>query len=458
MSRYDVVIYGASGFTGACVVEHLVKSELFEGFSFAVAGSDEEKLHELLKNVSQKTEKDVSNASVIVARLDDATSLNAMARQAKVIVNTEGPYRLYGEAVVKAAVENGASHVDISGEPAWIEEMQMKYGEKAKEEGVYVVSACGWDSIPADLGVNFLKKNFNGDLNHVESIIEFHTGPSGYAVNFGTYQTLVRGLVRTIKEDVAGVRKEIMPEPIQKGVEQLPKRSIVSRIDEKELGGFAVVFPGADRSVVDRSQYYDATVRNVRPIHMQTYIRLSTRFYAYLTSLSMIVITSELFAYLVAMWAVLMSTKFYGYLIGAWIMTLSFVIQNPITGFVFKQCPYQCRYNWTDIRRPTAQQMAEASFVYWFFGYGYKETLPVYQQHEGKPNRKVVATCKGPESDHIATSGCVLSAALSLLKNRDHMPQTGGVYTSAAAFGETQIYDYLASFGITYQLESEYDL
>ncbi|VDM67672.1 unnamed protein product [Strongylus vulgaris] len=104
-----------------------------------------------------------------------------MASKTKVIINAVGPYRLYGEPVVKAAVENGANHVDISGEPAYLEKMQMIYGEKAKEKGVYIVGACGWDSIPCDLGVNFLKEKFEGDLNHVETFVQMVSGPASVA-------------------------------------------------------------------------------------------------------------------------------------------------------------------------------------------------------------------------------------------------------------------------------------
>ncbi|KAF1752547.1 hypothetical protein GCK72_019102 [Caenorhabditis remanei] len=426
MSRYDVVVYGASGFTGAYVVEYLVNSEQFEGLSFAVAGRSEKKLREVLRNVSQKTGKDVSGAAVIVADSADENTLNQMARQAKVVINAVGPYRLYGEAVVKAAVENGANHVDISGEPAWIEKMQQKYGAEAKKQGVYVVSACGWDSIPADLGVNFLKKNFNGDLNHVESFVQLVTGPSGYSFNAGTYQTLILGLNGAATDKLGAVRKEIMPEKIVRGTVKVPKRPTLWEIKEKELGGVAVPFPGADKSIINRSQYYDATVRHTRPIHMETYIRLSS--------------------------------QFYGYLIGLWIMFLSIFVKYPFTRRILQKYPDQCSFYMFKNSGPSAEQMAEASFVYWFFGYGYKEVLPVDQQHEGKPNRKVVATCKGPDAGYIATSGCVLSSALALIRDKDSLPKEGGVYTTAAAFGDSKIYDYLASFGITYQLESEYDL
>lgn len=306
-------------------------------------------------------------------------------------MNFSFQYRLYGEAVVKAAIENGASHVDISGEPAWIEKMQAKYGEEAKKQGVYVVSACGWDSIPADLGVNFLKKNFNGDLNHVESFVQLLTGPSGYSFNAGTYQTLILGLSGAATDKLGAIRKQIMPEKIVKGAVKVPKRPTLWEIKEKELGGVAVPFPGADKSIINRSQYYDATVRHARPIHMETYIRLSG--------------------------------KIWGYLIGLWIMFLSVFVKYPFTRRILQQYPDQCSFYMFKNSGPSKQQVAEASFTYWFFGYGYKQTLPADQQHEGRPDRKVVATCKGPDAGYIATSGCVLSAALTLIRDTEHLPK-----------------------------------
>ncbi|VDM92368.1 unnamed protein product [Onchocerca ochengi] len=176
MSRYDIVLYGASGFTGAYVLKLLVKEQNQQNVSFAVAGRSEARLKKLLENTSKEMGKDLQNIPIIIADSHDESTLAAMAKQAKVIINVVGPYRLYGEAVVKAAVENGASHVDISGEPAFLESMQMKYNDIAQKKGLYVVGACGWDSIPCDLGVNFLKNKFNGQLNHVETFVQINSG------------------------------------------------------------------------------------------------------------------------------------------------------------------------------------------------------------------------------------------------------------------------------------------
>uniref|UniRef100_T1GBJ1 Saccharopine dehydrogenase NADP binding domain-containing protein n=1 Tax=Megaselia scalaris TaxID=36166 RepID=T1GBJ1_MEGSC len=115
-----------------------------------------------------------------------------------VVANTCGPYRFFGEQVVQACIKSGAHYVDISGEPKFIETMQFKYNKEAEEKGVYIISACGLDSIPSDMGTVFVEKNFNGVVNSIETYIEsFYTGEDqngGGLINFGTYESLVEEL------------------------------------------------------------------------------------------------------------------------------------------------------------------------------------------------------------------------------------------------------------------------
>ena len=98
----------------------------------------------------------------IVADVSDNDSLRRMAAQGNVIVNCVGPYRFYGEVVVKACLAEGASHVDISGELQFLEKMQIVYHREAEEKGIYVVGACGYDSVPGDCGVVYLQQKFDG--------------------------------------------------------------------------------------------------------------------------------------------------------------------------------------------------------------------------------------------------------------------------------------------------------
>lgn len=106
--------------------------------------------------------EDYSNIPIIFADLDDPESIEKMTASARIIINAVGPYRFYGEQVIAACVKTGTHHVDISGEPQFMDLMQLKYHEAAQAKGIYLVSACGFDSIPADMGVIFLQKNFEG--------------------------------------------------------------------------------------------------------------------------------------------------------------------------------------------------------------------------------------------------------------------------------------------------------
>ena len=135
--RFNLVVFGATGFTGQYVAEEVARIAGEENITWAVAGRNEKKLKVILQNVEKNTGIksltiactlnflyswflkgiSVDNVGIVIANVDDQDSLNEMAKVSGVVLNCVGPYRFYGEAVVKACVENGASHVDISGEP-----------------------------------------------------------------------------------------------------------------------------------------------------------------------------------------------------------------------------------------------------------------------------------------------------------------------------------------------------
>ena len=104
----------------------------------------------------------MSDKDRILADVDDHDSLRQMAAQASVIVNCVGPYEFYGEVVIRACLAQGTSHVDMSGEVQFLERVQILYHKAAKDRGVYIVGACGFDSLPADCGVVYLQQKFQG--------------------------------------------------------------------------------------------------------------------------------------------------------------------------------------------------------------------------------------------------------------------------------------------------------
>jgi len=154
MSReFDVVVFGATGFTGRLVAEYL-DGQYGSDVSWAMAGRSQDKLE------SVRDEMGVSKDVVlIVADSSDPASLDAMAARTKSVCTTVGPYQLYGDGLVEACVKAGTDYVDLCGEPPWMVDTIAKYDAAAKESGARIVHSCGFDSIPFDMGVYFLQQH-----------------------------------------------------------------------------------------------------------------------------------------------------------------------------------------------------------------------------------------------------------------------------------------------------------
>ncbi len=152
---YDVVVWGATGFTGALVAEYLrdrygVGKEL----RWAIAGRNEVKLEELKHDLGS----DCAELPVLTADSHDEASLRQLAKSTLVVITTVGPYALYGSELVAACVENGTHYCDLAGEPQWIRRMIDTHAEAAAKSGARIVHCCGFDSVPMDIGAWFLQQ------------------------------------------------------------------------------------------------------------------------------------------------------------------------------------------------------------------------------------------------------------------------------------------------------------
>ena len=152
---YDVIVWGATGFTGSLVAEYLharygVGGEL----SWAIAGRSESKLEGVRASLGESA----ADLPLVVADSMDKDSLDAMVKQTKVVITTVGPYAKYGTALLEACVENGTDYCDLCAEVQWIRRMMDQHEERAKETGARLMHCCGYDSIPSDIGVWFLQK------------------------------------------------------------------------------------------------------------------------------------------------------------------------------------------------------------------------------------------------------------------------------------------------------------
>lgn len=149
MRDFDIIVYGATGFTGRLVAEYLIQA--YPGPDaprWAMAGRSLSKLQEVRDEIGAP-----ADMPLLTANSDDPASLKALCERTTVMLTTVGPYQLYGSDLVAACAETGTAYVDLCGEPAWMRHMIDAHHETAQRTGARIVFSCGFDSIPFDLGV-----------------------------------------------------------------------------------------------------------------------------------------------------------------------------------------------------------------------------------------------------------------------------------------------------------------
>ena len=153
--KYDVIVYGATGFTGKLVADYLARQYgIGEDLSWAIAGRSESKL----ESVRDAIGPGAADLEILVADSADGPALDSLARQTRVVLSTVGPYALYGSELVRACVDAGTDYCDLAGEVQWIRKMIDTHHDRAAETGARIVHCCGFDSIPMDIGVYFLQQ------------------------------------------------------------------------------------------------------------------------------------------------------------------------------------------------------------------------------------------------------------------------------------------------------------
>ena len=151
--KYDIVVYGATGYTGRLVAEYLTSHYGQSGPKWAMAGRSAAKLAAVRDLIGAP-----ADTPLIEANSDDAASMQALAESARVVLTTVGPYQLYGEPLLAACVAAGTGYADLCGEPVWMRQMIDKYHAAAQASGARIAFSSGFDSIPFDLGVLMLQQ------------------------------------------------------------------------------------------------------------------------------------------------------------------------------------------------------------------------------------------------------------------------------------------------------------
>jgi short subunit dehydrogenase-like uncharacterized protein len=167
-SKFDIVVYGATGFTGQLVAEYLAAHYKGDGnLKWAMAGRSKDKLAAVRDAIGAP-----ADTPLIVADASDPASLKAMVDQTGSVISTVGPYQLYGSELVAACAASGTDYFDLCGEPVWMRQMIDAHEATAKSTGVRIVFSCGFDSLPFELGVFFCqesaKKAFGAPVSRVK--------------------------------------------------------------------------------------------------------------------------------------------------------------------------------------------------------------------------------------------------------------------------------------------------
>ena len=174
-TNYDVVLYGASGFVGKQTVRYFAERAGDE-VRWAIAGRDRDKLE------SVRVEAGI-NVDILVADSQDLAAIDAIVSQTRVVLNTAGPFALYGDAIVDACVRYRTHYVDITGETPWVKGLIDRHHLQAATDGTRIIPCCGFDSVPADLGayllVRYLQRELGTDCTQVKAYYQAAGGFNG---------------------------------------------------------------------------------------------------------------------------------------------------------------------------------------------------------------------------------------------------------------------------------------
>jgi short subunit dehydrogenase-like uncharacterized protein len=179
-SKFDIVVYGASGFTGQLVAEYLASRYRDDSdLKWAMAGRSLDKLASVRDAIGAP-----ADLPLIAADTGDPASIKAMIGQTRSVVTTVGPYQLYGSELVAMCAADGTDYLDLCGEAVWMRQMIDAHEASAKASGARIVFSCGFDSIPFELGVFFCeamaKKSFGAPVSRVKTRVrDLRGGPSG---------------------------------------------------------------------------------------------------------------------------------------------------------------------------------------------------------------------------------------------------------------------------------------
>jgi short subunit dehydrogenase-like uncharacterized protein len=241
---HDIVVLGATGFTGELTAAYLAEHAP-SGLRWALAGRNQDKL-EAVRARLVKIDPALSELPLVQADSSDAASLKALAESTRVVITTVGPYLEYGEPLVAACAAAGTDYVDLTGEPEFVDRMYLAHHDAAVASGARLVHACGFDSIPHDLGAWFTVQQLGSSAPiTLRGVVR-----AGGTASGGTFHSAMGAMsrARQMREAMVARRKK-EPRPVgrsSRAVAGKPHR-------DRTLGLYLLPMPTIDPFVVARS-------------------------------------------------------------------------------------------------------------------------------------------------------------------------------------------------------------
>lgn len=174
---YDVVLYGASGFTGQQTVQYFA-DHAPDHLKWAIAGRNRQKLEAVRAKIGCET------VDILVADGRDQGAIDAIATQTRIVLTTAGPFALYGQALVDACVRSHTHYVDITGETTWVRTLIETYHDAAAAQGTRIIPFCGFDSVPSDLGAYMMVRHLQAQGQVCQGVRAYYEAMGGF--NGGT--------------------------------------------------------------------------------------------------------------------------------------------------------------------------------------------------------------------------------------------------------------------------------
>ena len=250
MKQFDIIIWGASSFTGKLVTEYLFNKFGSSKIKWAIAGRDLGKLKKVRSQVADK------NIPIFIADSFNEESLLKFVKKTKVICSTVGPYSLYGTKLVKLCVENYTNYCDITGEAHWIRTLIDNFHEGAKSKKIKIVNSCGFDSIPSDMGVYFIQNEMKKTYKTYAKSIKMRVAGIRGGISGGTYSS-INNLLKEAYADksvfkVLNNPYGLNPKDKMKGLDKKDLRKIIF---DKESNSwiYPFIMAGINTKIVRRS-------------------------------------------------------------------------------------------------------------------------------------------------------------------------------------------------------------